>query len=548
MQVNAQISINGMKAHHDKENGYLLFSISDSCFNNGYTGQIICPPDSLIDNINIDGTKIGNSDSIVFDNINAEKAYRLTITYTNSTAVSYNIHFTTLPIIHLYGNFGNEYSEGSVDVCMPGQKDDTVDMLAKVKWRGGTTNTADKNKRNYHIKFLKKDGSKKNRTFFGFRKDNDWLLDACQIDYARCRNRIATELWQDFATPPYYADISDKVRSYVRGKMAEVFLNDEYRGIYAFTEDMDDKQMDVVGYDFTHNRQHGAMWKSKSWSNATMMWGVEEYDNSKDNWMGFYVESPDFDDVCPTDYSLLHDAVRFVATSTDKNFETYVSEYFDVPVLVDYYLFLNLTMAADNAGKNMYWSCYDRDYDKRLTIGVWDLDVSFGQTYNPALLHPADMGATIDFDNKWNAFNLLKRLIKIPSVQDRILTRYWELRDSWFATDSLILRFSNCISSFINSGAALRETNKWSGDSDLAGNSLNFEEELSFISQWITTRCEYLDKEVFHPSSTSINKIDSDIQHQDNVIYNLQGQRMSSTSNLPKGIYIKNGKKFLIGK
>ncbi|WP_249113423.1 MULTISPECIES: hypothetical protein [Prevotella] len=38
----------------------------------------------------------------------------------------------------------------------------------------------------------------------GMRKDKDWILDAGQADVFRLRNRIATELWNDFARKKVY--------------------------------------------------------------------------------------------------------------------------------------------------------------------------------------------------------------------------------------------------------------------------------------------------------------------------------------------------------
>ena len=131
---------------------------------------------------------------------------------------------TFLPIVKIEGNFGYEYSSGIVSVYMPDEEDKTA-MKANIKWRGGTTNSSDKHKRNYKIQF------EENQQFFGLRNDNNWILDAGQADLFRLRNRIATEIWNDMAHKPYYSNNEPEVLSGVRGRMVELFLNDEYRGI-----------------------------------------------------------------------------------------------------------------------------------------------------------------------------------------------------------------------------------------------------------------------------------------------------------------------------
>jgi len=129
-----------------------------------------------------------------------------------------------LPIIKLTGDFGYDYQDGIVSIIYPdGSSQDS--LTARIKWRGGSTNAEDRHKRNYKIKFMD------DHRFFGLRNDDNWILDAGQADVFRLRNLIATELWNDFATKPYYSNKEPEVLSGVRGKVVEVYLNDEYRGI-----------------------------------------------------------------------------------------------------------------------------------------------------------------------------------------------------------------------------------------------------------------------------------------------------------------------------
>ena len=250
-----------------------------------------------------------------------------------------------LPIIKMTGDFGYDYQEGKFTIIYP---DGSIqeNLSAIIKWRGGTTNTDGKHKRNYKIKFTE------DYSFFDLRNDNNWILDAGQADVFRLRNRIATELWNDFATKPYYINEEPKALSGVRGEVVEVYLNDEYIGIYSFIECMDRKQMKLKKFE-KNGTIHGVLWKSTGFSSSMMNIVPEYYDNSKPMMDVFEAKYPELDDLPETDYSTLWNAINFVVNSDDENFKAHVHEYFDIPVVLDYYLFINLLAGLDNTGKNM---------------------------------------------------------------------------------------------------------------------------------------------------------------------------------------------------
>lgn len=100
------------------------------------------------------------------------------------------------------------------------------------------------------------------------REDNNWILDAGQVDLFRLRNRIATEIWNEFASKPYYTSKEPKAKSGVAGKVVEVILNNEYRGIYSLTETMDRKELKLKKYDDINQEFHGQLWKVSSWDKA----------------------------------------------------------------------------------------------------------------------------------------------------------------------------------------------------------------------------------------------------------------------------------------
>ena len=102
------------------------------------------------------------------------------------------------------------------------------------------------------------------------------------------------------------------------------------------------------------------------------------YNNNIPNYSTFVVEYPEFEDVHPTHHEDLYNAVKFVATSDVDSYNAHAHEYFDMPVLIDYAIFIQFLISVDNGVNNIYWAIYDREQDKRLTLAAWDLDWSLG--------------------------------------------------------------------------------------------------------------------------------------------------------------------------
>ena len=92
-------------------------------------------------------------------------------------------------------------------------------------------------------------------------------------------------------------------------------------------------------------------------------------------------------------------------------------------------------------------------------------------------------------------------------------------------------------------GAAAREEEKWSRDSDIGGYELNLQQELDFIYDWIQRRFAFLSEGEFYKDnvSTSVEDLDRPV---DNRIFDILGQQVNAP--VKSGIYIQNGKKIFV--
>jgi len=357
------------------------------------------------------------------------------------------------------------------------------------------------------------------------------------------------DLWNDFNSKPYYAEQEPKARNGVSGKVVEVFLNDEYRGIYNFSENLDRKQMKLKKVDKKTGQIRGCLYKVKAYGYGNMSDTVDIYDNTSETWEKIEVKYPDLQDSDTTDWSTLYNALNFVTFSTDEEFAAQVSDYFDLPVVIDISVFIATVNALDNRGKNILWGVYDKTQSKRLTPAPWDLDCTVGQEWlteyrGPEILIDWQIGLT----NRLIANNVL-------GFNDRLNQRYKELRQNLLSTDSLVNRYTSYYQLLKRSGAAQREEQRWSGDTDVRGMEINFDNEIDTISQWITTHMEWLDGAWF-PLDLWVAWYEAQMEEgidtpktlpddTDTPLFTISGQRVRPRQHLPAGVYIKNGKKFL---
>ena len=500
--ASAQLRIDGRTAVLDSLTSTWLCTVPEDVFGTDFTTTVTM--DGATD-ITVNGTAVG--DEYTFAGISGKKTWTLGATKADGSTSSTHIAFTFLPIVVIEGEVDKEnYNTGTVSVLLP---DEDIVSPCKMKFRGSATNSHIYFKRNYHLKFVDEAGNKADYKFFeNLRNDNNWLLDAGTLDRLRIRNRVLTDLWADMGSKPYYSDVEPKALNSSRGKMVEVFRNGEYQGMYNMCEPIDRKQMKLLKTDEENGIINGLLWKTDVRTAGTMMQECTAVNNSRNLWNGFEVKYPDFEEVNPTNFGPLADAVRFVAESSDIEFAQQVSDYFDVPVLVDYFIFMQFTLAYDNMGKNVFWAIRDLNEDKKLTLGVWDFDTSLGQSWKRYEYHPDYLTPDVDLFTMRTADNYMHRLIKwnVDGFVDKAGERYRALRKGVLATDSIKQRFMTYLDMLDKCGATQREYTRWYKCSDLGGLTADLVRETPFVMDWIEKRMEFMDVYFAHYATGDINR------------------------------------------
>lgn len=481
--------------------------------------------------IKINGSEADTEGKLKFEEPNCTNNYSMEL-ITKSTGEVYKsstLRFTYLPLVEIKVSSceNNAYTTGSLCVTAATTQGFDSTFIAAFKYRGASSSNYPK--RSYAIKLRDAYGNSIDRKILGYRSDNNWILDAMYIDRACMRNRVSTDLWNDYSVKPYYADRENKVRTGTRGEFVEVFLNGSYWGLYCMTEKMDRKQLKLKKYvpaseSTTYKTEpHGFLYKSKDWSYEVLMGHkpdersfpyteVAKVNNKlgQESWRGFEQKYPDAKDEY-VDWTPLRDAVNFVATTdVQSTFDREIGNYFDLPVLRDYYLLIELALATDNHGKNMFFYAYDQAgaEGNKLSVCPWDMDGTFGQNWEADTTYTQNTQQ--DFEEMlWNHEHGQLTLflnLKMGSLGWRkmLADRYCELRPTFFDPDKLAQRFLDYASLFADGYADIREQKKWGSSPGRIHKKLQWGAQ--YAARWVKNRIKYMDKRYgYEPVIDGIN-------------------------------------------
>ena len=385
-------------------------------------------------------------------------------------------------------------------------------------------------------------------TLLGIRQCSKYILDAMAIDVICMRNRVAMDIWNDFSPLPYSTDFAG--RNGTVGQFVELWLNDEYKGIYCMSDQITRKLLNLKKYDEKKGLVRGVLYKS----------GTEDIlDQNKvnhtDDFLAYTIawhnawelKEPD-DYACQEAWQPLidiYDMPEAYKWHADELY-TEVKRYFYLDNIVDFQIFHMALCISDNWGnKNHFFSIRNIQKDindedpseaarRKFVITPWDLDTSFGGSYRGTL----SGGTYYDWPPSAMASN--GGFFPLSACQDR--TEYFDLmRQRWletraniFSSDSINARLNAYRDLFVQSGAWQRNYEAFSKTS---GGPLATEDlvaEIDYIEQWYKQQHELMD-EYFHVVDGIA--LSSAAASTDPAIYSLQGTRLPAAPK--RGVYIQ---------
>lgn len=340
-----------------------------------------------------------------------------------------------------------------------------------IKYRGGSA--LDHDKKGYRIEL------KKQKTFLGMRRDDDWQLFANYLDFTRMRVKLSFDLWGtlELTNPTVILPEAENICLY---------LNGEFQGLYLLAERPDRKLFDL---DTTLNGINSSLiFQSKGETK------FNEY--IKEKWEQDW---PNVEDINIMD-EVLSDLILFVNTANDEEFfdpNSGIYNRFDKVNLIDYLVYNFFINHKDCWLKNYF--IVRNTYPSNFFLVPWDFDGSFGQWGWIKYDSNDNPESEIRNDNiLWN------RLLGNNEFMQECKSRWNELREKlWteeFILDMLFEEYQE-IKELIEIDTQLwkpitvdeKPKQKWPYMYKYSTKEFDLEEYLEYLFNWIPQRLQYCD-------------------------------------------------------
>jgi len=390
---------------------------------------------------------------------------------------TFKLFFTTLPLIRIFSEesipdepkvlatFELQYN--GIFESIPSTK--LFESYAGVEIRGRTSAKFDK--KSFGVELWKdRYGDERLAPLLGMRYCEDWILDAMYIDALRVRNKYSFELWNKMTWSPDLNSLN-KVKTGVQMEYVELFINNRYNGLYCLGEKLNEH---LIGLNIRQEENGAVLYKTIDWDNGSTLF--ENYTSEPPlsmYWSGWEQIFPDKKFM----WDPLDELRKTVVLETDEAFKSKIGSLLNLENALDYYLFMNLLLAYDNMGKNIFYARYSNQ--SQFFFIPWDVEATWGKMFN--MTNSLSIGILTN--------HLFDRLIElnVDGFRDKIGVKWQEYRTSIFSSDSLTDPLHLYYMQIKEAGAMKRENDRWD---DI---EINYDLEYEYILAWIEERLEYLD-------------------------------------------------------
>lgn len=366
-----------------------------------------------------------------------------------------------------------------------------------IERRGNTSQMAFANykKKSYALETQTAEGENLNVSLLGLPKENDWVLYGPYSDKSMIRDVLAYHLG------------NAQGRWSPRTRFCEVFLNNEYRGVYVLTEKIK----------IDKNRVNIASLKQEDISGDELTGGyimrIDRIDESKGSWIspflgrtGSYLVpisyfDPDYADLTPEQKlyirTYITDFEYALAGEQFKDPQLGYQAYIDVLSFIDYYIMTELSRNLDGYRASLY---FHKDKDSKggkLTASpFWDYNLCFGNANFMEAFNP--VGWAFDGIGKGDPYEAVfwwARLTQDPYFNTLLKHRWTDLRGKSFSKNNINAFVDSC--AILLKDAQVRNFQKF--------NILNqnvwpvkyiwgsYDLEVSYLKDWISKRIDWLD-------------------------------------------------------
>lgn len=353
--------------------------------------------------------------------------------------------------ININGNIPTKKMAKAIFNYEKGKNSKTI--IGKIKRRGGYSMSFPKH--SYEIDF------KEDIPLADLPADDDWILNANHIDKTFLRHVISYELFTDM----------DENNMAPRCQYVNLYLNNEYKGLYVLMEKVDKSSLQIKSKDSTafifkephlfRNSYEGIRPQKKN------NFHQQTFPKKLIKDQGYHLES-------------LRD---FIIKSDNNLFSKKISEKLDINNIIDWHLLLLISNNSDGILKNFY--LYKQDNNTPMKIAPWDYDHSFGR----------------DGDNELN-LDRVSLNIKRSILFERLLQFDWykkKLKKRWVKLNTKdILSTKGLQKRIIDKSSFIKKYAQanfevWPVDSKIYYDKNNFDQEIEIMLKFIKIRHHKLD-------------------------------------------------------
>ena len=381
------------------------------------------------------------------------------IAYTDEEYKTYSLVFTSLPLITIDCETTDIPYNSSLPVRFT-LYENNAEARQPVIYSDGTIHLRGNGtrlypKKPYRITLTAQsigNSLRENRTsLLGMRKDGDWLLNPAYVDQERIRNVFSSNLWFNSCA----GDNIFHIKNGMEYRFVELFLNQQYWGLYALGYPADARQMNISpGIDGEYEE---FLFKQKYWGPV-----APDYSDLK-RYLPLQFET----DEANEDYGF--SILKMYFEHIDSGIPNGLYNN-DETNAIDIWLFTKMIQAMDSVsypGKmnNIIYTIKVLDGERKIIYTPWDMDATWGNSFNFRQFGNAIIYQLDPTDNSLemtlNPVSVLLGREDNSRISQKIRQRYTELRsDKWSdeAIDAMLDEFEKEI---YDSGAYIRDMERW---------------------------------------------------------------------------------------
>lgn len=309
-------------------------------------------------------------------------------------------------------------------------------------------------------------GEPRKLSLLGMRKDDDWIFYASYSDNTHVRDAVGWHLWEKMTASGGF----DPAGS-LSVRWVELILGGKYDGFYLFMERMDEKTLSLDA------ERGDSLFKCVSWdvpesaSLSRLKAGIPSHSSLEKKYPdpGYGADDTGWKDIA--------EFVRVCYETDGSEFTALAEQVMDRDQILEYWLFLNLSMAADNTWKNTYYAKINGKWQ----AFPWDLDITFGLGWNGDMANNF-LYEQAGMDTRTYDLQAGRRLLKyVKGCAEQIRDRYYALKEAGICSaDALIADAEEEWDLLHRSGAWQRNLERWP--------SVSSTDSLDYFKKTVRTR------------------------------------------------------------